>query len=334
MSVIDKIIEKAKSDKKFIVLPEGTEERTVQAAEKITKQGIAKVALIGKEDEIKAVAAKFNVDLTGVELIDQFKSPDMPAFVERFYEMRKAKGVDMEKAAKTMQDPLFFAAMMVKTGKADGMVAGAINTTGNTLRPALQIIKTAPGISTVSSCFIMECPNKSLGADGVLLFADCAVNPDPTDEQLAAIAVASANTAKALCGFDPKVAMLSFSTKGSAKHENVEKVQRAVAMAHEIAPDLELDGELQLDAAVVQKVADLKAPGSKVAGHANVLVFPDLQAGNIGYKLVQRFAGAEAVGPVSQGFAAPVNDLSRGCSVQDVVAVVAITAVQAQGLKL
>ena len=334
MSVIDKIIAKAKSDKKYIMLPEGTEERTVQAAELITKQGIAKVALIGKVDEVKAVAKKFNVDLTGVEIIDQCESPDLADFTEKFYEMRKAKGVTPEKAADTMKDPLFFAAMMVKTGKADGMVAGAINTTGNTLRPALQIIKTAPGITTVSSCFIMEVPNKNLGADGVLLFADCAVNPDPTSEQLAAIAIASANTARALCGFEPNVAMLSFSTKGSAKHDNVEKVQKAVALAKELAPDLNLDGELQLDAAVVQKVADLKAPGSPVAGKANVLVFPDLQSGNIGYKLVQRFAGAEAVGPVSQGFAGPVNDLSRGCSVQDVVSVVAITAVQAQGLKL
>jgi len=334
MSVMDKITEKAKSDPKYILLPEGAEERTVQAAELIKKQGIAKVALLGRKDEIEAAAQKLSVSLDGVGIIDPLTSPDLPEFTEKFYEMRKDKGVTLEKAAETMRDTLFFAAMMVKLGKADGMVAGAINTTGNTLRPALQIIKTAPGISTVSSCFIMEVPNKALGTDGVLLFADCAINPEPTAEQLAAIAVASANTARALAGIEPAVAMLSFSTKGSAKHELVDKVQQATALAKQLAPNLDLDGEMQLDAAIVPKVAALKAPGSPVAGRANVLIFPDLQSGNIGYKLVQRFAGAEAIGPVSQGFAAPVNDLSRGCSVQDIVSVVAITAVQAQGLRL
>lgn len=334
MSVMDKITEKAKSDPKYILLPEGAEERTVQAAELITKQGIAKVALLGRKDEIEAAAQKLSVSLDGVGIIDPLTSPDLPAFIEKFYEMRKDKGVTFEKAAETMKDTLFFAAMMIKVGKADGMVAGAINTTGNTLRPALQIIKTAPGISTVSSCFIMEVPNKALGTDGVLLFGDCAINPEPTAEQLAAIAVASANTARALAGIEPAVAMLSFSTKGSAKHELVDKVQQATALAKQLAPNLNLDGEMQLDAAIVPKVAALKAPGSPVAGKANVLIFPDLQSGNIGYKLVQRFAGAEAIGPVSQGFAAPVNDLSRGCSVQDIVSVVAITAVQAQGLRL
>lgn len=334
MSVMDKITEKAKSDPKYILLPEGAEERTVQAAELIKKQGIAKIALLGRKDEIEAAAQKLSVSLDGVELIDPLTSPDLPEFTEKFYEMRKDKGVTPEKAAETMKDTLFFAAMMIKVGKADGMVAGAINTTGNTLRPALQIIKTAPGISTVSSCFIMEVPNKALGTDGVLLFGDCAINPEPTAEQLAAIAVASANTARALAGIEPAVAMLSFSTKGSAKHELVDKVQQATALAKQLAPNLNLDGEMQLDAAIVPKVAALKAPGSPVAGKANVLIFPDLQSGNIGYKLVQRFAGAEAIGPVSQGFAAPVNDLSRGCSVQDIVSVVAITAVQAQGLRL
>ena len=331
---MDKITEKAKSDPKYILLPEGAEERTVQAAELIKKQGIAKVALLGRKDEIEAAAKKLSVSLDGVGIIDPLTSEDLPAFTEKFYEMRRDKGVTLEKAAETMKDTLFFAAMMIKAGKADGMVAGAINTTGNTLRPALQIIKTAPGISTVSSCFIMEVPNKALGTDGVLLFGDCAINPEPSAEQLAAIAIASANTARALAGIEPAVAMLSFSTKGSAKHELVDKVQQATQLAKQLAPDLNLDGELQLDAAVVPKVAALKAPGSPVAGKANVLVFPDLQSGNIGYKLVQRFAGAEAIGPVSQGFAAPVNDLSRGCSVQDIVSVVAITAVQAQGLRL
>lgn len=333
MSVLDSIKEKAKADVKHILLPEGSEERTVQAARIITDEKIAKVTLLGDEEEIKKVAEKFNVCLCGIDIINPLTDPDFEHYANGFYELRKAKGMTPEKARETIKNTLFYACMMIKEGKADGMVSGAINTTGNTLRPGLQIIKMAKGINTISSCFIMEIPNKEYGDNGLMLFGDCAININPNPDELASIAIATANTAKTLLGMDPKVAMLSFSTKGSAKHENVDKVTAAFAKVKELAPDLDVDGELQADAAMVPKVAALKAPGSKVAGHANVLIFPDLQAGNIGYKLVQRLAGAEAVGPVSQGFAKPINDLSRGCSIADIVSVVAITAVQAQAIK-
>ena len=331
MSVIDKIKAKAKQNVKHIVLAEGSEPRTVQAARLIVDQGIANVTLLGNLQEIAKVAEQTGTGLTGIELIDPKASAKTEAYTSLLYELRKAKGLTPEQAKELVAgDPLYYGALMVKTGDADGMVAGAINSTGNVLRPALQIIKTAPGISVVSGAFIMEVPDKQYGDDGVLIFGDCAVLPDPTADELAAIAIASAQTGKQLTGLEPKVAMLSFSTKGSAKHDDVTKVQLATQKVHELAPDLVCDGELQADAALVASVGQLKAPGSAVAGHANVLIFPDLQAGNIGYKLVQRFAGATAVGPIVQGLAKPVNDLSRGCSVEDIVSVVAITAVKAQ----
>ena len=331
MSAIEKIKAKARQNVKHIVLPEGSEPRTVQASAKIVAEGLAKVTLLGDAAEIQKVAGETGTNLAGVAVVDPKASEKTAAYAQLLYELRKAKGMTEEQAAELVGgNTLYFGAVMVKAGDADGMVAGAINSTGNVLRPALQIIKTAPGIKVVSSCFVMEVPNKEYGAEGVMIFGDCAVIPNPTAEELAAIAVASARTGKELMDIDPKVAMLSFSTKGSAKDDLVTKVQEATKIAHEQAPDLQLDGELQADAALVESVGQLKSPGSTVAGHANVLVFPDLQAGNIGYKLVQRLAGAEAIGPIVQGLAKPVNDLSRGCSVEDVVSVVAITAVKAQ----
>ena len=331
MSAIEKIKAKARADVKHIVLPEGTEPRTVQASAKILKEGVARVTLLGNPDEVRKVAAETGTDLTGVAIIDPATSEKRAAYADLLYELRKAKGMTPEQATELVtKNPLYYGAVMLKAGDADGMVAGAINSTGNVLRPALQIIKTAPGIKVVSSCFIMELPDPKWGDNGVMIFGDCAVIPNPTAEELAAIAIASAASGKQLVDINPRVAMLSFSTKGSAKHDNVTKVQEATKLAHELAPDLQLDGELQADAALVESVGQLKSPGSTVAGHANVLVFPDLQAGNIGYKLVQRLAGAVAIGPIIQGLAKPVSDLSRGCSVDDIVSVVSITAVKAQ----
>ena len=328
MAIIDKIKAKAKADVKHIVLPEGEEIRNVQAAVMIRDQGLAKLTLLGDPAKVKEVAA--GADLTGIDIIDPADSDKAPLYAATLYDLRKAKGMTEEEAAKKVADPMYYGIMMVKLGDADGLVSGAIHSTGDMLRPALQVIKSKPGMKTVSSCFLMECPDKSFGDNGVMIFSDCGVNIDPDAEQLANIALGAADSARSLAGMEPRVAMLSFSTKGSAKHDNVTKVQEATRIAKEMAPDLALDGELQLDAALVEKVGQLMAPGSKVAGHANTLVFPDLDAGNIGYKLVQRLAHAEAYGPILQGIAKPCNDLSRGCSAEDIVATVAITACQAQ----
>lgn len=330
MELMNEIWKKAKADKKRIVLAEGEEERNLKACSKILENELADIVLVGDKKVIADKAQKLGVNVSGAEIANPQTSERASAYAEAFYELRKKKGMTLEKAEKIVKDPLYFATMMIKLGDVDGMVSGAIHTTGDLLRPGLQIVKTAPQTSVVSSMFIMEVPNCDYGKNGMLLFADCAVNPQPSAEELASIAISTAETAKSLCGIDPKIAMLSFSTKGSASHDLVDKVTKATQIAKESRPDLSIDGELQLDAAIVKEVANLKAPQSDVAGKANVLVFPDLQAGNIGYKLVQRFAKAEAIGPICQGFAKPINDLSRGCSADDIVNVVAITAVQAQ----
>lgn len=325
--IIDSIIDKAKRLQKTIVLAEGEEPRTVEAAQTIVSNKIAKVILLGNEEKLKTMYPY--ADFEGIKIIDPLTA-DIEDYADTLYELRKAKGMTPEDARKEIRKYLNFGAMMIKKGDADGMVAGAINSTGNVLRAGLTIVKTKPGIKTVSSCFLMACDNTAYTAQDIMVFGDCAVNIDPTAEQLADIAISSTATARNLAGIeDPKVAMLSFSTKGSAKHANVDKVIQATELVREKAPEIDVDGELQVDAAIVPSVGRLKAPGSEVAGKANVLIFPDLQSGNIGYKLTQRFSGATAIGPICQGFAKPINDLSRGCTSDDIVAVVAITAVQA-----
>lgn len=331
MSYIDRIKERARLDKKTIVLPESNDKRTLIAASKIMEQGIAKIIMIGDEEKIMDGAGWLEVDLTGVEVVNPAKTDKLDDYVNLLYETRKAKGMTPEKAREILlSDYLTFGIVMVKANDADGMVAGACHSTADTLRPALQILKTAPGVKLVSGFFIMDTQFPNMGDNGTFIFADCGLNQDPTAEELAAIADTSATSFKALVGPNPTIAMLSHSTKGSAKHALVDKVVEATRIAHEQYPHLVLDGELQPDAALVPQVAKSKSPGSPVGGKANVLIFPNLDAGNIGYKLVQRLGGAEAYGPMLQGIAKPVNDLSRGCSWEDIVGVVALTAVQAQ----
>lgn len=335
MNLFERLALKAKSHPQRLVLPEGTEPRTLQAADRVLAEGLAKVILIGKKDDILSKAREL-----GLENIDKATvvDPDDREFTEPyaqlFFELRKKKGVSLEDARYTVKNPLYLGCLMIKNGDADCQVAGALSTTGNVLRAAFQVLKTKPGISVVSGAFIMCLPeNVPYGADHMLIFADCAVVPDPTAEELAQIAVSTAATARNIAGIDPVVAMLSFSTKGSASHERVDKVVRATEIAKEMDPSLKIDGEMQSDAAIVPGVGATKAPGSPVAGHANTLVFPSLEVGNIAYKLVQRLAGAGAVGPILQGLAAPVNDLSRGCLVEDVYNTIIVTCNQAIGEK-
>lgn len=328
MAFIDSIKEKAKSNKKTIVLPESMDQRTYEAAVKCTKEGIANIIILGTPEDIQNHGTGY--DLTGITILDPFTDPNRQKYIDKFVELRAKKGVTPEIAEQQMtKDYMYYACLMCKCGDADGVVSGACHSTGNTIRPALQLLKTKPGVKSVSGFFIVEVPNCPYGENGTFLFADCAVNTDFDSEKLAEIAGLSADSFRAYIGAEPKVAMLSFSTKGSAKHDNVTMVAEAAKIAKEKYPQVKIDGELQFDAAIVPEVAKLKAPVSEVAGHANTLIFPSLEAGNIGYKIAQRLAHANAYGPVLQGLSMPVNDLSRGCFADDIVGVVAMTAVEA-----
>jgi len=330
MNFLEQIIKRAKEDKKTIVLPESTDIRTLKAAAMIQQQDIADIVLVGNEKEIKELAG--DLDISKAKIVDPLNSDKFEDYVNTFYELRKAKGMTIEKAREIMKDELYWGVMMVKKGDADGMVSGAVHSTADTLRPALQILKTAPGTKLVSAFFVMVVPDCEYGYNGTFVYADSGLVENPSAEELSEIAIASAKSFRNLVQAQPKVAMLSYSTYGSAKSELTEKVIEATRLAKQKAPDLILDGELQADAALVPSVGKSKAPGSNVAGEANVLIFPDLNCGNIAYKLTQRLAKAEAYGPITQGIAKPVNDLSRGCSAEDIVGVVAITAVQAQNI--
>ena len=330
MEILKRFIETAKSNPQRIVLPEGDEPRTLKAADRIIGDGIAKIILLGQSDKILALAKENGLkNIERATIIDPQKSADAERDTDLLFELRKNKGLTREQAVELVKDPLYFGCLMIKSGDADGELAGARNTTGNVLRPALQIVKTQPGISVISGAMLMFCKEKAYGEDGFLLVADVAVMPNPTAQELAQIAVCTGRTMKNMIGIEPKVAMLSFSTKGSAQHEFVDRVVEATGIAQQMAPELKIDGELQADAALVPSVGKFKAPGSPVAGEANVLVFPALEIGNIAYKMVERLGGAVSVGPVLQGMAAPINDLSRGCSVDDIYYMTAITANQA-----
>lgn len=321
---------KARNDLKTIVLAEGEEIRSIKAAEIALKEGYAKIKLVGSPEKINMIAKEEGIDITGADIIDPNFSEKAQDYANAFYELRKNKGVTLEQAVETIKNPLYFGVMMVKMGDADGMVAGAVNSSANVIRPSLQILKTAPGTKLVSAFFILNVPDCEYGENGTFIFADSALNQDPNSDELSEIAISSAESFRHLIGGEPRIAMLSHSTYGSAKHALVDKMREATKITQEKKPELSVDGELQLDAAIVESVGQQKAPGSKVAGHANVLIFPNLDAGNIGYKLVQRLAKAEAYGPVLQGIAKPVNDLSRGCTAEDIAGVIAITAIQAQ----
>ena len=333
MGLFDKLITKAKKNRQRIVLPEGTEPRTLTAADRIISEGIADVILIGDPAEITDAARELSLtNISRARIVNPADSAVIDKYAPLFYELRKSKGITMDDARKMASNPLYLGCLMIKKGDADGQVAGALNTTGNVLRAAFQVIKTKPGINVVSGAFIMLLPeNSPFGEDGILVFADCAVLPDPTAEEFAQIAMSAADTARDIAGIEPRIAMLSFSTKGSAKHERVDKVIKATNLLHEKAPELVVDGELQADAAIVPGVAKSKAPNSPLKGQADVLIFPSLETGNISYKLVQRLAGVQAVGPILQGLAAPVNDLSRGCFPEDIYKTIVITCNQAIG---
>lgn len=335
MGLFNTLKDRAIADRQRIVLPEGTEPRTLQAANQVIADGVANIILIGNPDEVMKEANDLNLThIHEATIIDPNNDEFTEKYAQLFYELRKSKGITIEDARKKAKDPLYLGCLLIKSGEADGQVAGAKNTTGNVLRAAFQVIKTQPGISVVSGAFLMLLPAGSpYGTDGILVFADCAVVPNPTAPELAQIAIATAKTARDIANIEPRVAMLSFSTKGSASHENVDKVVEATKLAKEINPQLSIDGELQADAALVPSVGLSKAPGSKIAGHANVLVFPSLDVGNISYKLVQRIGNAQAVGPILQGLARPVNDLSRGCSPEDIYKTIIITCNQAIGMK-
>ncbi len=331
MKFIDTIKEKAKSQIKTIILPEATDIRVIKATEQILKEGFASIILLGEKEKILKIAKENNVDITNATIINPIESPNFNDYVKEFYELRKLKGMTLAKAEAMMKDTVYFGMMMVKAKDADGLVSGAIHSTADTLRPALQILKTAPNTKLVSAFFLMDLPDCNLGdKDGLFVFSDCGLNSNPNAEELSEIAIASAKSYEQLTSKKAKVAMLSYSTYGSAKSESTNKVIEATNLIREKQPELVIDGEMQLDAAIVPEVASSKAPGSQVAGQANTLIFPNLDAGNIGYKLVQRLGKAEAYGPLCQGISRPVNDLSRGCSSSDIVGVVAITAVQAQ----